>query len=90
MTTVVLQIGGCPTSIELGRVGSALQCIRGVARVEPAADGRHVTVSYDADRVVPLQLERAVRAMEATMDRIEAYAPSCLPVADDISEESTC
>lgn len=77
LLTVQLQIGGCGSADELGRVGGALMCIRGVEKVEPCPSG--VSVSYRAGKVVPVQFERAVRAMGARLERIE---PSDAPRFD--------
>jgi hypothetical protein len=80
LVTVDLVVSGCATEADLRNVGGALRCIRGVASAEPAADGGHVTVAYDADKVIPVQLERAVRAMGGCLDRIELHGNS--PRAD--------
>jgi hypothetical protein len=73
LVTVDLVVSGCATEADLRHVGGALRCIRGVASAEPAADGRHLTVAYEADKVIPVQLERAVRAMGGRLDRIEMH-----------------
>jgi hypothetical protein len=70
LVTAELSIGGCASEADLRQVGGALRCIRGVVRAEAAADGRHIAVAYKSDKVVPLQLERAVRAMGASLDGI--------------------
>ncbi len=79
LVTVDLAVSGCPTESDLRHVGCALRCIPGVASAEPAADGAHVTVAYDAGKVIPVQLERAVRAMGASLDRIELHAGAVPP-----------
>jgi hypothetical protein len=76
LVTVDLVVSGCASEAELRHVGGALRCIPGVASAEPAADGRHLTVAYEADKVIPVQLERAVRAMGGCLDRIELHGGS--------------
>jgi hypothetical protein len=70
LVTVELAVSGCPTEAELRHVGGALACIRGVAVAEPASDPGHIVVSYEPDKVVPLQFQRAVRAMGGCLEGI--------------------
>ena len=58
-----LEVGGLDRGLASNGVRSALECIRGVARVTVLPDKHHVSVTYDAFRVSPDQFETAVRVM---------------------------
>lgn len=54
---------------------SALRCIRGVEEVGVELHMRHITVIYDALRVSPRQLEKAVRVMGCVIECLDIRRP---------------
>lgn len=76
-----LEVGGLDRGRASNGVRSALECIRGVARVTVLPDKHRVSVTYDAFRVSPLQLETAVRVMGCG---VESMVLMPLPPEDEV------
>ena len=70
MQTVDMEISGLGSGPASRGVRSALNCIRGVARVRMVPNGRYVTVTYNAFRVSPHQFETAVSVMGCEVERL--------------------
>ncbi len=81
MQTADIKVGGLDSVRASNGVRSALECIRGVARVTVLPDEHHVSVTYDAFRVSPLQFETAVRVMGCG---VESMALVPLPPEDEV------
>ncbi len=76
-----LEVGGLDRSRASSGVRSALECIRGVARVTVLPDEHRVSVTYDAFRVSPDQFETAVRVMGCGVERMVLMP---LPPGDEV------
>lgn len=76
-----LEVGGLNRGLASNGVRSALECIRGVARVTVLPDMHHVSVTYDAFRVSPDQFETAVRVMGCG---VESMVLMPLPLKNEV------
>ena len=65
-----VQIAGLELDSVSRGVRSALNCIRGVGVVSMQPEQRLVRVTYDACKVSPCQIERAVRVMGGEVERL--------------------
>ena len=90
MQTVDMQISGLGSGSASRGVRSALECIRGVAQVRIVPNERYVSVTYDAFRVRPRQLETAVRVMGCEVERMAAgvYTVADVTAADQVIRRS--
>lgn len=79
MQTVELEIGGMDSDRACRGVRSALNCIRGVARIAMEPHTRGVTVTYDAFKVAPRQFETAVRVMGCEVEHMTGCDSRALP-----------
>ena len=85
MQTMNMEIRGLVSEPAKRGVRSALECIRGVARVRIGPDERHVSVTYDAFRVSLRQFNTAVRVMGCEVVRTTMPAPHA-PVEHKIAD----